>query len=168
MQLQTSLGRKSQAHGWRLGASQNRPVSDPQPQLTPGAKLSPEERARLVAAARAVLVRAYAPYSNFRVGAAALAESGAIYTGCNVENASYGLTICAERAAICAAVAAEGPGMRLRALVVLNGADAPCSPCGACRQVIFELGPDAVVIYQGRGELAESTAGALLPAGFSL
>lgn len=143
-------------------------MSDARPQLTPDAKLSAEEKTRLLAAARAMLDRAYAPYSKFHVGAALLAESGAIYTGCNVENASYGLTICAERAAICAAVAAEGPSMRLRALAVLNGNDAPCSPCGACRQVIFEFGPDALVIYQGRDTLAESTAAALLPAGFSL
>jgi cytidine deaminase len=152
----------------RLGASQNRPVSDARPQLTPTAKLSPDDKARLLAAARGMLDRAYAPYSNFHVGAALLTESGAIYTGCNVENASYGLTICAERAAICAAVAAEGQGMRLRGLVVLNGNNAPCSPCGACRQVIFEFGPEATIIYQGRDALAESTAGSLLPAGFSL
>jgi len=158
----------SQAHGWRPGASQNRAVSDARPQLTPAAKLSPDEKARLVAAARSVLECAYAPYSKFHVGAALLSESGTIYSGCNVENASYGLTICAERAAICAAVAAEGPGLRLRALAVLNGDDVPCSPCGACRQVIFEFGPEAVVIYQGRGGLLESTASALLPAGFSL
>lgn len=144
------------------------PVSDARPQLEPTAKLSPEEKARLLAAARGMLDRAYAPYSKFHVGAALLTESGAIYTGCNVENASYGLTICAERAAICAAVAAEGPAMRLRALVVLNGADAPCSPCGGCRQVIFEFGPEAVVIFQGHGTLVESTSAALLPAGFSL
>jgi cytidine deaminase len=143
-------------------------VSDARPQLTSAAKLSPEERARLLAAARAMLERAYAPYSNFHVGAAVLTGSGAIYTGCNVENASYGLTICAERAAICAAVAAEGAGMRLRALAVLNGDNAPCSPCGACRQVIFQFGPDALVLYQGHGTLAESTAATLLPAGFSL
>lgn len=143
-------------------------MSDAQPQLTPNAKLSPDDKARLLAAARGMLGRAYAPYSKFHVGAALLTESGAIYTGCNVENASYGLTICAERAAICAAVAGEGPGMRLRALAVLNGNSAPCSPCGACRQVIFEFGPEAVVIYQGPDALAETTAAALLPAGFSL
>ncbi len=143
-------------------------MSDARPQLTPTAQLSPDDKARLLSAARAALERAYAPYSKFHVGAALLTESGAIYAGCNVENASYGLTICAERAAICAAVAAEGPGMRLRALAVLNSKEMPCSPCGACRQVIFEFGPDAIVIYQGSGILAESTAAALLPAGFSL
>jgi cytidine deaminase len=143
-------------------------VSDAQPQFGPNAKLSPEERVRLLAAARGMFGRAYAPYSRFHVGAALLTDSGSIHTGCNVENASYGLTICAERAAICAAVAAEGPGMRLRAVVVLNNQNAPCSPCGACRQVIFEFGPEALVIYQGRDTLAESSAAALLPAGFSL
>ncbi len=143
-------------------------MSDARPQLTPNAKLSSDDKVRLLSAARAALERAYAPYSKFHVGAALLTESGAIYTGCNVENASYGLTICAERAAICAAVAAEGRGMRLRGLAVLNSKDMSCSPCGACRQVIFEFGPDAIVIYQGHGTLAESTAASLLPAGFSL
>ena len=115
-----------------------------------------------------MLERAYAPYSKFHVGCAVLSEAGNIYTGCNVENASYGLTICAERSAIVAAVAAEGEAMKLRAVAVLNGQSAPCSPCGACRQVIFEFGPKALVIYQGNGELAEATAEQLLPAGFRL
>ena len=115
-----------------------------------------------------MLDRAYAPYSNFRVGCAVLTESGKVYTGSNVENASYGLTICAERSAISAAVSAEGPAMRLRAVVVLNAQGAPCSPCGACRQVIFEFGQQATVIYQGSTDLAEATAEQLLPAGFQL
>ena len=119
-------------------------------------------------AAREVLTHAYAPYSKFHVGAAVLTNSGAIYSGCNVENASYGLTICAERAAIATGVAAEGPSLRIRAVVVFNGNDAPCSPCGACRQVIFEFGPDADVIYQGPSALEHSTARTQLPAGFKL
>lgn len=112
--------------------------------------------------------RAYAPYSKFRVGAAILTAAGNIYTGCNVENASYGLTNCAERTAIFSAVAAEGKAMRIRAVVALNAEKAVCSPCGACRQVIFEFGPNAVVIFQGTKGLEECTASALLPAGFSL
>lgn len=113
-----------------------------------------------------MLARSYAPYSQFHVGCAVLTKAGNIYTGCNVENASYGLTICAERAAITSAVAAEGPEMKLRAVVVLNSQASPCSPCGACRQVIYEFGPKALVVYQANGKLAEATAEQLLPAGF--
>ena len=134
---------------------------------TPAAAvLSADERKRLIDAARAMLERAYAPYSKFHVGAAILTESGNLYTGCNVENASYGLTNCAERTAIFNAVAAEGASMKVRAVAVLNSQTMPCSPCGACRQVIFEFGPKALVIYQGKGALAEATADQLLPAGF--
>jgi cytidine deaminase len=143
-------------------------LSGAQPQVSNKPPLSAAEKERLLVDAHAMLARAYAPYSKFHVGCAVLTESGATYTGCNVENASYGLTICAERAAICAAVAAEGAATRIRALAVLNGNDAPCSPCGACRQVIFEFGQDAEVIFQGRHGLEHSTARALLPAGFSL
>jgi cytidine deaminase len=128
--------------------------------------LSAEERSRLVDAARAMLDRAYAPYSKFHVGAAILTQAGHLYTGCNVENASYGVTNCAERTAIFSAVAAEGPTMKLRAVAVLNSQEMACSPCGACRQVMFEFGPKALVIYQGKGTLAEATADQLLPAGF--
>jgi cytidine deaminase len=135
---------------------------------TPAAQpvLSAAQRQQLIDAARAMLDRAYAPYSKFHVGAAILTEAGNVYTGCNVENASYGVTNCAERTAIFSAVAAEGPTMKLRAVVVLNSATIPCSPCGACRQVIYEFGPSATIIYQGNGKLSESTAEQLLPAGF--
>ena len=128
--------------------------------------LTAVQRQQLIEAARAMLDRAYAPYSKFHVGAAILTEAGNVYTGCNVENASYGVTNCAERTAIFSAVAAEGPAMKLRAVVVLNSATMPCSPCGACRQVIYEFGPRATVIYQGNGSLSEATAEQLLPAGF--
>jgi cytidine deaminase len=136
---------------------------------TPAAQaphLSTDDRQRLIDAARPMLDRAYAPYSKFHVGCAVLTQAGNIYTGCNVENASYGITICAERSAISAAVGAEGPAMKLRAVAVLNGQAVPCSPCGACRQVIYEFGPKALVIYQGEGALVEATAEQLLPAGF--
>jgi cytidine deaminase len=128
--------------------------------------LLPQQREQLIETARAMLDRAYAPYSKFHVGAAILTESGNVYTGCNVENASYGLTNCAERTAIFSAVAAEGPAMKLKAVAVLNSQTMACSPCGACRQVIFEFGPNAIVIYQGNGSLSEATAAQLLPAGF--
>lgn len=131
-------------------------------------ELSADEQARLLAAARELLDRAYAPYSKFRVGAAVLTAAGNIFTGCNVENASYGLTNCAERTAIFSAVAAEGGKMRVRAVAVVNASNAPCSPCGACRQVIFEFGPEAIVIYQGKNGVEQSTASALLPSGFKL
>ncbi len=138
------------------------------PHVAANPPLSAVEKERLFVAARDVLNRAYAPYSKFHVGAAVLSASGNVYVGCNVENASYGLTICAERSAISAGVAAEGPSFRIRAVAVFNSKDAPCSPCGACRQVILEFGPDADVIFQGRPGLEHSTARALLPAGFKL
>ena len=130
--------------------------------------LTDTERAGLLTAAHEMLGRAYAPYSKFRVGAAILTTAGNIFTGCNVENASYGLTNCAERTAIFSAVAAEGESMRVRAVAVVNAQKVPCSPCGGCRQVMFEFGPDAIVLFQGTHGLEESTTRALLPAGFTL
>ena len=82
---------------------------------------------------------AYAPYSNFHVGAALLTEKGNVYSGCNVENASYGLTICAERNAIFSAVNSEGPEMKIMKMVVITSDNSVASPCGACRQVIAEF-----------------------------
>ena len=122
----------------------------------------------LLDAARKMLDQAYAPYSDFHVGAAILTEKGNIFTGCNVENASYGLTICAERGAVMTAVAAEGPQMKIKAVAVVNSKDMPCSPCGACRQVMFEFGPEAVVVFQGKDGMMSSTMKELLPAGFEL
>src|SRR5512146_659883 len=126
------------------------------------------EKKRLLDVAHAALHRAYAPYSKFYVGCAVLTEAGNTYIGCNVENASYGLTICAERAAICAAVAAEGGLMRLAAVAVVNRAHTPCAPCGACRQFIYEFGPQALVLFQGKSGVEEALAAELLPAGFTL
>lgn len=125
------------------------------------------ERALLLEKAKAAVNQAYAPYSNFHVGAAVLTANGNVYTGCNVENASYGLTNCAERTAIFSAIAAEGPGMRLRALAVWTDPEGPCSPCGACRQVIFEFGRNATVMFQGKVGVEEVRASDLLPFGFS-
>lgn len=110
---------------------------------------------------------AYAPYSEFRVGAALLLEDGAIVTGCNVENCSYRLTSCAEQAAIARAVAERGPGIRVRAVAVANLNDAASMPCGACRQTLSEFGEDAmVVLYPGEGGPMETTLGELLPHAF--
>ena len=119
----------------------------------------------LVSAARAAQARAYAPYSNFRVGAALESESGEVYVGCNVENASYGLTICAERAAVCAAVAAGAS--RFRRAVVVSDADPPAAPCGACRQVLAEFGRDLRVDAVGPRRTASWTIAELLPAAFT-
>ena len=130
-------------------------------------EVTPEQRGTLLGAAREVMQRAYAPYSKFLVGAAVLTESGNIHTGCNVENASYGLTICAERNAVFTAVAAEGT-LNIRAIAVTNAAGVACSPCGACRQVIFEFGPDALVLFQGSKGIESARASELLPAGFTL
>ena len=130
--------------------------------------LSPTERSQLVEAAGQAVSLAYAPYSKFRVGAAVLTEKGNIFTGVNVENASFGLTVCAERAAIFTAVAQEGPEMRVRALAVVGEQPGPCPPCGACRQVIFEFGPDAVMIFPGEDGLEEASIASLLPGAFSL
>jgi cytidine deaminase len=130
--------------------------------------LTAGEREALLNAARAVMRHAYAPYSKFQVGAAILTESGSIYTGCNVENASYGLTNCAERTAIFTAVATEGAGLRLRAVAVCSEPACACAPCGACRQVIHEFGPQAIVLYPGKDGIDESRASELLPAGFVL
>jgi cytidine deaminase len=130
-------------------------------------QLSPEEREKLIEAARAAMSNSYAPFSNFHVGAAVLTGTGKIFPGCNVENASYGLTNCAERTAIFSAVAQSGPALKIRAVAVLNDREVPCSPCGACRQVIFQFGPEATVIFQGSGALKERTIAELLPESFT-
>ena len=118
----------------------------------------------LLDAARAAQQRAYAPYSRFRVGCALEAEDGRVFVGCNVENASYGLTICAERAAICAAVA--GGAQRFRRAVVVSDSDPPAAPCGACRQVLAEFGPGLRVDGVSPAGTATWTVAELLPSAF--
>jgi len=129
-----------------------------------------EVRARLTAAAKRAMKNAHAPYSKFKVGAALLTTTDKIFLGCNVENASYGMTNCAERTAIFTAVAELGPKMEIRAIAVANNQNAPCSPCGACRQVMMELGgPDLIIIQANlRGAVAQFTMAALLPGAFAL
>lgn len=107
---------------------------------------------------------AYAPYSHFAVGAALLAESGRVYTGCNIENASYGLTCCAERNAIFAAVGAGE--RRFKMLAVAADSPEPLAPCGACRQVIAEFGIPLVVMGNLKEATKTMTAEELLPYGF--
>ncbi|MFZ0911849.1 MAG: cytidine deaminase [Candidatus Korobacteraceae bacterium] len=130
--------------------------------------LSATERDLLIKTAQEVRNRAYAHYSKFRVGAAVLTQSGRIFAGCNVENSSYRLTTCAEQAAISNAVAQEGKNMKIRAVAVTAGEDIPCSPCGACRQMIFEFGPDARVLFSTKEGEADWSIEDLLPEGFRL
>lgn len=129
-------------------------------------KPSQEQKAALVAAARAVQGHAYAPASQFRVGAAVLSEDGRMFVGCNVENASYGLTICAERAAVCAAVAAGA--RQVVAVAIVTDLDDPARPCGACRQVLAEFGPSMQVLLAGHGDhVVEQSLADLLPDPFT-
>jgi cytidine deaminase len=113
---------------------------------------------------------AYAPYSHFRVGAALLLVDGNIVTGCNVENASYRLTVCAEQAAIATAVGLHGPGIRIRAIAVANLNATASQPCGACRQTIHEFStPNTIVFFPAEaGAIAQATIADLLPAAFLL
>jgi cytidine deaminase len=132
--------------------------------------MNSQQRTRLLDAAERALRNAHAPYSHYRVGAAVLADGGNIFAGCNVENASYGLTMCAERVAIGAAVAAGNKNIRAVA-VVSDGPEAPW-PCGACRQVLVEFAKDdAPVLVAIRGHLRAAeltTLGELLPHAFRL
>lgn len=123
-----------------------------------------EERRRILEeAACAVRERAYAPYSEFTVGAAIMAGSGEIYDGANIENASYGLTICAERAAIAKAMSAGERSIQAVAVCTENGV----TPCGACRQVIREFAVDCpVYLVDGEGRRRETSLAALLPESF--
>ena len=121
---------------------------------------------KLVLAAKGAMENAYSPYSNFKVGAAVLGKSGKIYFGCNVENASYGATICAERNALCHGVAC---GEReFTAVAVVSNGDIPY-PCGICLQVMCELAPNAcVVLVDSRGNTELTSVRELIPKGFKL
>jgi len=131
-------------------------------------EVTASHRQQLIRAARAAMKHAYAPYSNFRVGAAILLRDKRVFSGCNVENASYGLTICAERNAIFSAVAQSSKKPEIVAAAVVNHRGVPCSPCGACRQVMAEFGPHAVVWYPGPDGIIQRTMRELLVDGFSL
>lgn len=128
--------------------------------------MNPDSKRALTEAARAARANAYAPYSVYFVGAAALAEGGKVFTGCNVENASYGLTLCAERNAI-AGMVGQGE-KRLAAVAVATADGAP--PCGACLQVMSEFAVGAempVLLLDEHENVEETTMGALLPNAFT-
>jgi len=121
--------------------------------------------ADLIAAALAVRDHAYAPYSNYPVGAALLAASGRVYTGCNVESASFGATVCAERAAIVKAISEGDRQFEAIAVVTHDGG----APCGICRQLMLEFSPTMVVlIADTRGNVRSACLRDLLPDGFAL
>lgn len=122
------------------------------------------DRHALIEQAQVAMRAAYVPYSRFPVGAALLSDDGRVFTGCNIENASYPLTMCAERVAIGKAVS-EGARHFLAVAIVAEKA-APCTPCGACRQVLAEFGPMSVILAQ-HGEPWELSLQELLPHSFS-
>lgn len=128
--------------------------------------LTNEVRDQLIAAACRIREQAYVPYSHFAVGAALLADDGRVYTGVNIENASYGLTVCAERNAVGAMVTGGGRGVRAVAVCTDNGV----TPCGACRQVLSEFAPEnddvPVWIIDAQGSVRRTTLGTLLPDSF--
>ena len=136
--------------------------------LTPrkeGENTVKEEFEKLIKEAEKARKRAYTPYSKFQVGAAVLCADGKMFTGCNIENASFGLAICAERVAISKAIS-EG-STKFEAIAVIGDTDKPCSPCGACRQVISEFGEDITLIMANlKGEVKIKKIKELLPEAF--
>lgn len=133
----------------------------------------PAELQQLVAAAQAARERAYAPYSSFFVGAAVQSVDGRIFVGANVENASYGLAICAERSAVIAAVMAGAK--QLRAVAVSSALSPPAAPCGMCRQTLAEFASECEIVLSGpaaaadepAGEVVRTSLSELLPRAFS-
>lgn len=132
--------------------------------------VTPDAFDDLLALARSARAVAYAPYSRFQVGAALLTRDGRRFSGCNVENASYGLCNCAERTALFSAIAAGCKPGDFAALAVIADTPAPVSPCGACRQVMSELCDDAmpVLLANLSGDTQQTTVAALLPGSFKL
>ena len=120
----------------------------------------------LIAAARAARAHAYCPYSGFSVGAALRATSGALYSGCNVENASYGATLCAERVAVACMVASGDRA--ISAIAIYTDVEPPAMPCGLCRQVLSEFGRGMKIVVAGPKSSKETTLSALLPEPFVL
>lgn len=123
----------------------------------------------LTKAARRVAENSYSPYSNFKVGAALLLSNGSIITGTNVENVSYGVTICAERSALVRAIAEFGPAIRIHAVAVVNLNNSASPPCGACRQMLAEFAePDAPVVFPSIHGPRTMAFSDLLPAAFEM
>lgn len=121
---------------------------------------------QLVETAFEMLARAYAPYSHFPVGAALLCADGTVFTGCNVENAAYGSTICAERTALLKAVS-EGHRDDWQAIAIAGQGEDYCWPCGACRQMLYEFAPDLkILVARGDGTFVSATLSELMPHGF--
>ena len=120
---------------------------------------------KMIQMAQAVSELAYAPYSNFKVGAALLGKSGKIYQGCNIENMSYGLTVCAERVAVAKAIS-EGE-RDFEKIAIVADTDKPCPPCGMCRQFLYEFSPDMEIIMANlEGEIFKVALRELLPNAF--
>jgi cytidine deaminase len=137
-------------------------IENPKP--TPAVALE-----ELLQQARQAASQSYAPYSGFHVGAAIRLTNGAVVTGTNVENVSYGLTICAERSALVSAVSRFGPDIRIEAVAVANLNDAASPPCGACRQMLSEFVlPDAPVVFPAADGQRTMTFGELLPHAFAM
>jgi cytidine deaminase len=135
----------------------------PVPKARANSKMSAEKK--LTAAARSARENAHAPYSKFRVGAAVRTKSGKIYSGCNIENASYGLTLCAERVAIFKAMS-EGE-REFDAIAVVTDTEKLTPPCGPCRQIIWEFcGNVSVIMANLKGSVERETAATLLPRPF--
>lgn len=120
----------------------------------------------LMNAAKLASEKAYAPYSDFRVGAALTTGAGSIYTGCNVENASYGLSICAERNAVAAMALASAGDRNVEAVAIHSPGAAPCFPCGACRQVLREFGCKEVLVEEPDGTVRSYSFDEMLPNSF--
>ncbi len=120
----------------------------------------------LIDIAKKAMENAYAPYSNFRVGAALLTKSGKVFTGVNVENSSYGLTMCAERVAVFKAVS-EGERDFIKIAIVSSGGE-KTYPCGACRQVLYEFSDSIEIILEDRGKIFKTDLKKLFPEGFRL
>jgi homotetrameric cytidine deaminase len=132
-------------------------------------KLSPAEIEALLSDARKVAENSYSPYSGFRVGASLHLKSVQVVTGTNVENVSYGLTICAERAALVRAVSEFGPNLRIQAVAVANLNDAASPPCGACRQMLAEfMDPDGVVVFPSATGNRQMRFDEMLPLAFEM
>lgn len=123
----------------------------------------------LMRQAKLVAERSYSPYSEFKVGAALLLSDGRVVTGTNVENVSFGLTICAERSALVKAVSEFGPGIRIAAVAVANLNEAASPPCGACRQMLAEFAaPDATIVFPASAGTRMMRFDEVLPLGFDM